>query len=258
MLPTRRRLGSIYKKKVFMKGLQDKTVLITGALGGIGRATIQAFNAYNVQLILIDIVAEDKYFLDCLKNQAVYFQVDIAQPEHVDQIYQQILKQFPQIDFLIHTAGVYQHIELDDLDFATWNQQINLNLNANYYLIKSFKNALTEDSAIVNIASIAGHQGSLAHTAYATAKGGVVALSKSLAIELAPKTRVNTVSPGLIDTQMMQGMTAEKRRDMTEATPLQRLGQPHEIADVILFLCSQGASFMTGENIHVNGGLYRH
>ena len=244
-----------------MKGLQHKTVLLTGALGGIGRATIQAFDDYDVKLILIDVVAKDQEFLEHLKSSAVYFQADIAKPQNMAQLRQHILTEFPQIDFLIHAAGVYQHIDLDDLDdldAVTWNDQINLNLNANYYLIKSFKNALTEQSAIVNIASIAGHQGSLAHTAYATAKGGVVALSKSLALELAPKTRVNTISPGLIDTQMMQGMTEEKRRGMTAMTPLKRLGQPQEIADVILFLCSQNASFITGETIHVNGGLYRH
>lgn len=241
-----------------MKGLQHKTVLLTGALGGIGRATIQAFDEYEVEFILIDVVAKDQGFLDQLKSPARYFQVDIAIPHKMEQLCQEILSQFAQIDFLIHAAGVYQHIALEDLDFATWNHQIQLNLNANYYLVKSFKDALSEHSAIVNIASIAGHQGSIAHTAYATAKGGVIALSKSLAIELAPKTRVNCISPGLINTQMMQGMTEEKRRAMTETTPLKRLGEPHEIADVILFLCSQGASFMTGETIHVNGGLYRH
>ena len=109
----------------------------------------------------------------------------------------------------------------------------------------------------MNIASIAGHQGSIAHTAYATAKGGVVALSKSLAIELAPKTRVNTVSPGLIDTAMMKGMSDEKQTSMIQSTPLKRLGHADEIALVILFLCSSAASYITGENIHVNGGLYR-
>lgn len=241
-----------------MKGLQHKTVLLTGALGGIGRATIQAFDAYDVHFILIDVVAKDQAFLDQLKSTAVYFQVDLAITATLNQLRQDIASQFSQIDFLIHAAGVYQHIDLDDLDVETWNQQIQLNLNANYYLVKSFKDLLSEQSAIVNIASIAGHQGSIAHTAYATAKGGVIALSKSLAIELAPKTRVNCISPGLINTPMMQGMTEEKRRAMTETTPLKRLGEPREIADVVLFLCSQGASFMTGETLHVNGGLYRH
>lgn len=116
---------------------------------------------------------------------------------------------------------------------------------------------MSEQSAIVNISSIAGHQGSIAHTAYATAKGGVIALTKSLAIELAPKIRVNTVSPGLIDTAMMKGMSDEKRQSMIDTTPLKRLGQPDEIADVITFLCSSAASYITGENIHINGGLYR-
>lgn len=129
--------------------------------------------------------------------------------------------------------------------------------NTNYYLIKSLLPLLSEGSSIVNISSIAGHQGSVAHTAYATAKGGVLALTKSLSIELAPRTRVNTISPGLIDTAMMQGMSDEKRSEMMNRTPLKRLGQPDEIAQVIIFLCSAGASYITGENIHVNGGLYR-
>ncbi|WP_180000845.1 SDR family NAD(P)-dependent oxidoreductase [Acinetobacter sp. YH12255] len=240
-----------------MKGLQNKTVVLTGALGGIARAVIHAFDHYDVNFILMDVVPEDREFLDSLKSRAHYFQADIASPDVMDAVTEQALQLYPQVDFIIHAAGLYKHIELSDLSFEHWNHQININLNANYYLIKSFLPALSEQSAIVNISSIAGHQGSIAHTAYATAKGGVIALTKSLAIELAPRTRVNTVSPGLIDTAMMQGMSDEKRQGMIQTTPLKRLGQPEEIAEVITFLCSSSASYITGENIHVNGGLYR-
>lgn len=241
-----------------MKGIQAKTVVISGALGGIGRAIIQAFDPYHVKFLLLDVVEPDSQFLNTLQSQVDYLQVDLSSVAEVERWGQQLIQTQSQVDFIIHAAGVYQHIDLEDLDFERWNQQIHLNLNTNYYLIKTLQDFLSADSAIVNIASIAGHQGSIAHTAYATAKGGVVALTKSLALELAPHTRVNTVSPGLIDTRMMQGMTDAKRRAMIEATPLGRLGQPHEIAEVILFLCSQSASFITGETIHVNGGLYRH
>lgn len=240
-----------------MKGLHHKTVLITGALGGIARATIQAMDCYTVNFVLIDIVAADQLFLDSLKSRVDYFKADISSAEVMDQLTQQITSLYHEIDLVIHAAGLYQHIELADLSFEQWNQQVQINLNANYYLIKSFLPYLSEHSAIVNISSIAGHQGSIAHTAYATAKGAVIALTKSLAIELAPRTRVNTVSPGLIDTAMMKGMSVEKRLSMTQATPLKRLGQPEEIADVIVFLCSSNAAYITGENIHVNGGLYR-
>ncbi len=240
-----------------MNGLNNKTVIITGALGGIAKATIQAFDKYNVNFILIDVVDKDKNFLSTLKSAYQYFKCDISSSDAIDQIKSRVEAQFKTIDFIIHAAGLYQHIELADLSYEEWNRQITVNLNANYYLIKSFLPLLAAQSSIVNISSIAGHQGSIAHTAYATAKGGVLALTKSLAIELAPKTRVNTISPGLIDTAMMQGMCDEKRNGMIQTTPLKRLGQPDEIAEVIKFLCSSGASYITGENIHVNGGLYR-
>ncbi|KGT47041.1 MULTISPECIES: SDR family NAD(P)-dependent oxidoreductase [unclassified Acinetobacter] len=240
-----------------MKGLNQKTVVITGALGGIARATIRVLDNYDVNFILIDVVDADHDFLSSLKSKHHYFKADISSVTVIDELRAQISKLYTEVDFLIHSAGLYQHIELADLNYAEWSHQINVNLNSNYYLIKSLLPLLSEQSAIVNISSIAGHQGSIAHTAYATAKGGVIALTKSLAIELAPRTRVNTVSPGLIDTAMMQGMSDEKRSAMIDATPLKRLGQPDEIAEVIVFLCSSAASYITGENIHVNGGLYR-
>lgn len=240
-----------------MNGLSNKTVVITGALGGIAKATIRVLDAYQMNFILLDVVDEDTAFLSSLSSKWHYFQMDIASTEVVDQLKHRVSTLYAEVDLIIHAAGLYQHIELEDLSYDKWNQQITINLSANYYLIKSLLPLLSENSAIVNIASIAGHQGSIAHTAYATAKGGVIALTKSLAIELAPRTRVNTVSPGLIDTAMLQGMSNEKRNAMINSTPLKRLGQPDEIAQVIAFLCSSGASYITGENIHVNGGLYR-
>lgn len=240
-----------------MKGLNHKTVVLTGALGGIGRATVKVLDDYDVHFILIDVVAADNAFLSSLKSTNHYFKADISSTTAIDTLKAEICQLYTEVDFLIHSAGLYQHIELADLDYAEWNHQINVNLNSNYYLVKSLLPLFSEQSSIVNISSIAGHQGSIAHTAYATAKGGVIALTKSLAIELAPRTRVNTVSPGLIDTAMMKGMTDEKRSLMVQSTPLKRLGQPEEIAEVIVFLCSSAASYITGENIHVNGGLYR-
>lgn len=240
-----------------MKGLDHKVVLISGALGGIAQATIRLLDEYKVIFILIDVVDENKDFFSTVRNKYHYYKVNIACVNAVDEVRQKVAKLYNKIDFIIHAAGLYQHIDLVDLNYAEWNNQININLNSNYYLIKSFLPLLSEQSAIVNISSIAGHQGSVAHTAYATAKGGVIALTKSLAIELAPKTRVNTISPGLIDTAMMKGMSDEKRQFMIDTTPLKRLGMPIEIAEVIVFLCSSGASYITGENIHVNGGLYR-
>src|SRR5699024_8054051 len=103
-----------------------------------------------------------------------------------------------------------------------------INLDGAFYTIQALRPLLSNDSAIVNIASLAGHRGSISHTAYATAKGGMLTLTRSLAQELGPKTRVNAVSPGLIDTHMMQSLDADRRQTMTASTPLQRLGTARE------------------------------
>jgi 3-oxoacyl-[acyl-carrier protein] reductase len=109
---------------------------------------------------------------------------------------------------------------------------------------------------VVNIASMAGHRGSYQHAHYAAAKGAVLSFTRSLALELAPRVRVNAVSPGLIDTPMVRPLMAARGPQLIEQTPLKRLGTSEEVARVIAFLCSDWASFITGETVHVNGGLY--
>jgi 3-oxoacyl-[acyl-carrier protein] reductase len=103
---------------------------------------------------------------------------------------------------------------------------------------------------------MAGHRGSYQHAHYAAAKGAVLSFSRSLALELAPRIRVNAVSPGLIDTPMVKPLLAARGDELLAATPLKRLGQPEEVARAIAFLCSDWASFITGETLHINGGLY--
>ncbi len=109
---------------------------------------------------------------------------------------------------------------------------------------------------MVNIASMAGHRGSYQHAHYAAAKGAVLSFSRSLALELAPRVRVNAVSPGLIDTPLVQPLLKVRGPQLIDQTPLKRLGTSEEVARVIAFLCSDWASFITGETVHINGGLY--
>ena len=108
----------------------------------------------------------------------------------------------------------------------------------------------------MNIASMAGHKGSYMHSHYAAAKGAVLTFSRSLALELAPRVRVNAISPGLIDGPMVQPLLRVRGPELIEQTPLKRLGTPDEVARSVAFLCSDWASFITGETVHVNGGLY--
>ncbi|MCY1558480.1 3-oxoacyl-[acyl-carrier-protein] reductase FabG [compost metagenome] len=115
---------------------------------------------------------------------------------------------------------------------------------------------LSDNSSIVNLSSIAGHRGSSEHAHYSASKGAVSSFSKSLAIELAPRTRVNLVAPGIIETPMTTELLREKGQLLLDGTPLKRFGTAEEVAGAIVFLCSPLASFVTGETLHVNGGLY--
>src|SRR5690606_40591374 len=125
-----------------------------------------------------------------------------------------------------------------------------------FYTCRVIAPLLREGGAIVTIASVAGHRGSYQHAHYAAAKGAVLAFSRSLALELAPRIRVNAVSPGLIDTPMVQPLLDVRGEELIAAMPLKRLGRPEEVARAIAFLCSDGASFIHGETLHINGGLY--
>lgn len=121
---------------------------------------------------------------------------------------------------------------------------------------KGKTSVIADASAIVNLSSMAGHRGSHAHAHYAASKGGVSSLSKSLARELAPKTRVNLVAPGIIATHMTEPLVRDKGQALLDDTPMKRFGSADEVAGAVAFLCSDLASFIIGETLHVNGGLY--
>jgi 3-oxoacyl-[acyl-carrier protein] reductase len=142
---------------------------------------------------------------------------------------------------------------------AAWRACLAVNLDGTMALCRAAVPHMGEGGAIVTLASIAGHRGSAGHAHYAAAKGGVLAFTRSLAAELSPRgIRANAVSPGLIDTPMIAAMMAERGPSLVAQTPLRRLGTAAEVAGAVLFLASDLASFVTGETLHVNGGLYIH
>lgn len=137
-----------------------------------------------------------------------------------------------------------------------WRQSIGINLDGVFLTCRAMIPHMRAGGAIVNLTSMAAHRGSYQHSHYAAAKGAVLSFSRSLALELAPAIRVNTVSPGLIETAMIKHRMESEGHKIVEPTALKRLGQPAEVAKVVAFLCSDWASFITGETVHVNGGLY--
>lgn len=239
-----------------------RTLLLTGAVGSIGRAVAERFFASGANCVITDIdetaasaLARD---LDPELGRVLALGQDAAKPDDAARVARAAVERFGAIDFVVTSAGLYRDALVAEMSDAEWRRSIDINLDGVFYTCRAAIPHLRDGGSIVNIASMAGHRGSFAHAHYAAAKGAVLTFSRSLALELAPKIRVNAVSPGLIDGPMVQNllqMNAGGAR-LIEQTPLKRLGRPEEIASVIAFLCSPDAAFMTGTSLHVNGGLH--
>ena len=238
---------------------RQRVAVITGAVGEISQQIALFFSKRNIKLVLTDIdEASLERFAATLGGEpdCLAIRHDVAKMGDARRVAETCRETFGQVDYIVTGAGLYQHMSLTEISEADWRKSMAINLDGVFFTIQALRPLLSEGSSIVNIASLAGQRGSLNHTPYAAAKGGVLTLTRSLAQELAPYTRVNAISPGLIDTRMMESLDSAKRQAMISTTPLQRLGRPAEIASVVDFLCSDAASFMTGESLQVNGGLY--
>ena len=237
------------------------TAVITGAAGEIGFAIAERLADAGYRLVLSD--------LDLPRLQALYALLpadsvlatqrhDVASIDDAQALAKTCATIRTGIDCVVCSAGLYEDLAIEEIGPEAWRRSMAVNLDGTFYTIQALRPYLSEGSSVVNIASVAGHRGSVDHTPYAAAKGGVLTLTRSLAQELAPKTRVNAVSPGLIDTRMIKALDAERLKDMVAAMPLQRLGTAAEVSDVVAFLAGPAAGYITGETIHVNGGHYLH
>lgn len=243
-----------------MISFTGKTVLITGAAGGIASATARLFakNGANVALSDINGDALNKLRRElegCAGTVSCHVS-DISDSTSCRETTAAVGNQYGKIDHLVHAAGIYPEELVKDISDADWQRLIRINLDGTFYICREVIPYLSDDSSIVNLASIAAHRGSFSHAHYSASKGAVVSFSKSLALELAPKTRVNIVSPGIIETPMVADLLRQKGQALLQSTPLKRFGTAEDVAGSIAFLCSPLAGFITGETLQVNGGLY--
>jgi 3-oxoacyl-[acyl-carrier protein] reductase len=191
-------------------------------------------------------------------GEAIAIQADVSQIQEVEKMKKEIEENLGPVSILVNNAGIHQHLKSWELSSEDWNRVMGVNLTGVFNCIKAFTPHMMEEKwgMIVNISSVIAHIGTDHEVHYAASKGGVVSATKSLALELAPyKIRVNAVSPGYIETDMTKFESEEEKQFYLQKIPLKRLGNPSEIADCVVFLCSERSSYITGQVIQVNGGL---
>ena len=244
--------------------LTGKTAIVTGASQGLGQATAEALHAAGASVVV-------NYFSDphgknkiraesvvrSLGQRAIAAAADVRGTTEVEAMFALAKREYGAVDIVINNAGIVRDRTVQKMTDAEWQEVLDTNLSGVFKVSREAVKHLQRGGRIVNLASIAGAVGAFGQANYAAAKGGVVSLTKVLSRELArQEINVNAVAPGVIDTEMSRTIPEEVLVEMMGQIPLGRFGEPSEIADVVLFLCSDLASYVTGQTIHVNGGWW--
>ncbi|EFI41898.1 MULTISPECIES: elongation factor P 5-aminopentanone reductase [Peptoniphilus] len=240
-----------------------KTVLITGASRGIGSAIAKRLSLENYNLVLNYNNSEKSALslrdeIRITNKNCIAIKADVSKLEEVQNMYSEIEKTFGSVDILINNAGISFTGQFQDTSPDIWNKILNTNVTGMYNTIYTVlpKMLSNHEGVILNFSSIWGSHGASCEVAYSTSKGAVESLTKSLAVELAPSNiRVNAISPGTVNTDMMKSYSADDMKIICNEIPMQRISQPEEIAELVCFLISYKNSYMTGQIICADGGM---
>lgn len=234
-----------------------KVALITGGSRGIGKAAVERFRKNNYQVVFFYLSSHEAAHRLADESGALAMQCDVSNSEAVSVSIANVLRHYHHIDVLINNAGIAQNKLVPDISNQDWAHMINSNLSSVFYICRAVIPSMIsrKQGSIINLASMWAQLGASCEAHYSAAKAGVLALSKSLAKELGPSgIRVNCISPGAIQTDMLQDYTLAELDELCATTPLLRLGKAEEVAELIYFLASESASFITGQEIVIDGG----
>tara|TARA_E500000331_G_C17060917_1_gene628154 strand:- start:30 stop:764 length:735 start_codon:yes stop_codon:yes gene_type:complete len=242
-----------------MINFKNKKILVTGATGGIGREIVKKFISLEGSILATGTNLER---LDLLKKDFPNINVvkfDISDHSKIEEFIDNASTQLSGLDILINNAGTNMDNLSLRMKYEEWKKVIDINLNSTFLLSKfAIKKMLKNKyGRIVNITSVVGHTGNLGQANYAASKSGIIGMTKSLAIEYAKKNiTLNCVSPGFIQSRMTDNIIESVKTLLTSRIPMSRLGNGEDVANSVAFLSSDQASYITGETIHVNGGMY--
>jgi 3-oxoacyl-[acyl-carrier protein] reductase len=243
-----------------MSNLEKKNIIVTGASGGIGNAIIKKLSEAGANILAsgtrIEKLEELKKNFEGLK----ILKFDISQSDKIEEFIENATNELGgSLDGIVNNAGITQDNLAIRMSLDEWQKVININLTSTFLMSKfAIKKMLKNKSGkIVNITSVVGHTGNLGQANYTASKAGIVAMSKSLAIEYAKKNiNINCISPGFIKTAMTDKIDDKFKEVIISKIPSARLGEPEDIANAVLFLSSEQSDYINGETLHVNGGMY--
>ena len=236
-----------------------KNVLITGATGGIGFALIDAFYSNEFNLF---VTGSNREKLESIKSKypenLETFVCDLSKEEEIDDLMKKSEEYYGSVDILINNAGITKDNLFLRINSEDWNRVININLNANFSITKIAIKGMVKKrwGRVINISSDAAKIGNPGQTNYVASKSAIEGFSRSLATEVAARNiTVNCISPGFINTNMLDSLEQDKLESMAKNIPCGRIGDPKDVANAVFFLASEESSYITGQVIHVNGGL---
>lgn len=242
--------------------LEGKVAIVTGAAQGIGRAIAETLAQHGADIVVADLdpgrSQDTVEAVSKLGRRALNIKVNVADWDDVKSMTDQVLKDWGKIDILVNNAGVTRDGLLVRMKEEDWNLVLQVNLNGTFHCTKAVLQSMSKQRSgrIVNIASIVGAIGNAGQANYAASKAAVIGLTKTVAREYASRMiTVNAVAPGFIDTAMTHGLPPEVKETLQKQIPLGRLGQPSDVAEAVRFLVSDEAGYITGQVLHVNGGM---
>ena len=242
-----------------MKDLENKNIIVTGASGGIGSSIVDKLFHCGANVLASGTRIEKLEELKKRFNTIKILKFDISQVDKIDGFIDNAFNELGGLDCIVNNAGITHDNLAIRMSIEEWKKVIEINLTSTFLMSKfAIKKMLkNKQGKIINSTSVVGHTGNLGQSNYTASKAGIIAMSKSLAIEYAKKNiNVNCISPGFIKTAMTDKIDDKFKETIISKIPSARLGEPEDIANAVLFLASSSSNYINGETLHVNGGMY--
>ena len=243
-----------------MINLENKNIIVTGASGGIGNSIVKNLHESGANILASGTKIEKLEELKSKFSNLKFIKFDISKIDQIENFIENATKELGgTLDCIVNNAGITQDNLAIRMTLDEWKKVIDINLTSTFLLSKfAIKKMLKNKSGkIINITSVVGHTGNLGQANYTASKAGIIAMSKSLAIEYAKKNiNINCISPGFIKTAMTDKIDEKYKEILLSKIPSSRFGEPEDIANAVLFLASKQSNYINGETLHVNGGMY--